>query len=97
MTQRAVPSRAVVFGRTERYRPTEPHWYLSLIGVEALHRKKGCGAADVLFVDIGAHVIKVPEPRTYALLPRIVLSHWRLNSGRSLHQRLMVLREGMPG
>jgi GNAT superfamily N-acetyltransferase len=34
-----------VFGRTERYRPTEPHWYLSLIGVEALHRKKGCGAA----------------------------------------------------
>jgi GNAT superfamily N-acetyltransferase len=28
-----------------RCRPTEPHWYLSLIGVEALHRKKGCGAA----------------------------------------------------
>ena len=34
-----------VFERTERYRPTEPHWYLSLIGVEALHRNKGCGAA----------------------------------------------------
>src|SRR6202521_2972703 len=34
-----------VFTRTELYRPTEPHWYLSLIGVEALHRNKGCGAA----------------------------------------------------
>jgi ribosomal protein S18 acetylase RimI-like enzyme len=34
-----------VFERTEHYRPAEPHWYLSLIGVEALHRNKGCGAA----------------------------------------------------
>jgi ribosomal protein S18 acetylase RimI-like enzyme len=34
----------VVFERTEHYRPTEPHWYLSLIGVEALDRNKGCGA-----------------------------------------------------
>jgi GNAT superfamily N-acetyltransferase len=34
-----------VFERTEYYRPTEPHWYLSLIGVEALHRNKGYGAA----------------------------------------------------
>jgi ribosomal protein S18 acetylase RimI-like enzyme len=36
---------ATVFERTEHYRPAEPHWYLSLIGVEALHRNKGCGAA----------------------------------------------------
>jgi GNAT superfamily N-acetyltransferase len=36
---------AAVFERTEHYRPTERHWYLSLIGVEALHRNKGCGAA----------------------------------------------------
>ena len=36
---------AAVFGRTEHYRPTEPHWYLSLIGVDALHRSKGRGAA----------------------------------------------------
>jgi len=35
---------AVIFERTEHYRPTEPHWYLSLIGVEALHRNNGCGA-----------------------------------------------------
>ena len=34
-----------VFERTEDYRPTEPRWYLLLIGVEALHRNKGCGAA----------------------------------------------------
>ena len=33
-----------VFERTERHRPREPHWYLSLIGVESLHRNKGCGA-----------------------------------------------------
>ena len=31
--------------RTEDYRPKEPHWYLSLIGVEVLHRSMGCGAA----------------------------------------------------
>jgi GNAT superfamily N-acetyltransferase len=36
---------AAVFERTEHYRPTEPHWCLSLIGVEPLHRNKGCGAA----------------------------------------------------
>jgi GNAT superfamily N-acetyltransferase len=36
---------AAVFERTEHYRPTEPHWYLSLIGVEVLHRNKGWGAA----------------------------------------------------
>ena len=34
-----------IFEQTEHYRPREPHWYLSLIGVEALHRNKGCGAA----------------------------------------------------
>jgi len=33
-----------VFEQTEHHRPTEPHWYLSLIGVEVLHRNKGCGA-----------------------------------------------------
>jgi ribosomal protein S18 acetylase RimI-like enzyme len=37
-----------VFERTERYRPAEPHWYLSLIGVEMWHRNKGCGAALLL-------------------------------------------------
>jgi ribosomal protein S18 acetylase RimI-like enzyme len=36
---------AAVFERAEHYRPTEPHWYLSLIGVEAFHRNNGCGAA----------------------------------------------------
>jgi GNAT superfamily N-acetyltransferase len=36
---------AAVFEQTEHYRPAEPHWYLSLIGVEALHRNKGRGAA----------------------------------------------------
>jgi hypothetical protein len=35
---------SAAFGRTKHYRPTEPHWYLPLIGVEPLHRNKGCGA-----------------------------------------------------
>ena len=34
-----------VFEVTEHHRPSEPHWYLSLIGVDPLHRNKGCGAA----------------------------------------------------
>jgi GNAT superfamily N-acetyltransferase len=33
------------FERIELFRPTEAHWYLSLIGVEALHRNNGCGTA----------------------------------------------------
>jgi ribosomal protein S18 acetylase RimI-like enzyme len=33
-----------VFEMTEHYRPAEPHWYLSLIGVEVVHRNNGCGA-----------------------------------------------------
>jgi GNAT superfamily N-acetyltransferase len=34
-----------LFEQTEHYRPTAPYWYLSLIGVEALHRNRGYGAA----------------------------------------------------
>ena len=36
---------SAVFEMTEHYRPTEPHWYLSLIGVEGSQRNKGYGAA----------------------------------------------------
>lgn len=36
---------AAAIERTEHCRPSEPHWYLSLVGVEPLHRNKGCGAA----------------------------------------------------
>jgi GNAT superfamily N-acetyltransferase len=34
-----------VFEMTEHHRPSEPHWYLSLIGVDALHQNQGYGAA----------------------------------------------------
>jgi GNAT superfamily N-acetyltransferase len=34
-----------LFDRTEQYRPAEPHWYLSLIGIEPVHRNKGYGGA----------------------------------------------------
>jgi GNAT superfamily N-acetyltransferase len=33
------------FERTEQYRPTEAHWYLSLMGVEPWHQNHGCGGA----------------------------------------------------
>ncbi len=33
-----------LFAHTEHYRPTEPHWYLSLIGIEALYRSRGHGS-----------------------------------------------------
>jgi len=34
-----------VFDQMEQYHPTEPHWYLPLIGVDPAHRRKGYGAA----------------------------------------------------
>jgi ribosomal protein S18 acetylase RimI-like enzyme len=34
-----------LFEKTEEYRPTEPHWYLSLIGIETSQRNRGYGAA----------------------------------------------------
>jgi ribosomal protein S18 acetylase RimI-like enzyme len=36
---------SAMFEMTEHYRPTEEHWYLSLIGVEGSQRNKGYGAA----------------------------------------------------
>ena len=45
MTREKQAEVAAVFEQTGHYRPAEPHWYLSLIGVEALHRNQGCGAA----------------------------------------------------
>jgi ribosomal protein S18 acetylase RimI-like enzyme len=36
---------SAAFAMTEHYRPSEPHWYLSLIGVEGSYRNKGYGAA----------------------------------------------------
>jgi ribosomal protein S18 acetylase RimI-like enzyme len=34
-----------VFEMTEHHRPSESHWYMSLIGVDPLHRNRGYGAA----------------------------------------------------
>jgi ribosomal protein S18 acetylase RimI-like enzyme len=34
-----------LFERAEQYRPIEPHWYLSLIGVETTQRGNGHGSA----------------------------------------------------
>ncbi len=34
-----------VLDQMEQYHPTEPHWYLPLIGVDPAHQRKGCGGA----------------------------------------------------
>jgi ribosomal protein S18 acetylase RimI-like enzyme len=34
-----------VFDQMNQYHPTEPHWYLSLIGVDPAHQRKGYGGA----------------------------------------------------
>lgn len=34
-----------VFEQMSRYHPSEPHWYLPLIGVDPFHQGKGLGAA----------------------------------------------------
>jgi ribosomal protein S18 acetylase RimI-like enzyme len=36
---------STLFERTDHYRPAEPHWYLSLIGVATSHQHKGRGSA----------------------------------------------------
>ncbi len=36
---------ALVFEQTEAYRPGDPHWYLSLVGVDASCRNSGHGTA----------------------------------------------------
>jgi ribosomal protein S18 acetylase RimI-like enzyme len=33
-----------VYGRAAAYHPDEPHWYLSMIGVDAAHQGQGLGA-----------------------------------------------------
>jgi ribosomal protein S18 acetylase RimI-like enzyme len=34
-----------VFGQMDRYHPSEPCWYLPLIGVDPAHQGRGCGSA----------------------------------------------------
>ena len=34
-----------VFEQMAKYHPSEPHWYLPLIGVDPAHQGKGCGSA----------------------------------------------------
>lgn len=50
LLERSIPERdqADVFGVLEQmgsYHPSEPHWYLPLIGVDPLHQGKGYGSA----------------------------------------------------
>jgi GNAT superfamily N-acetyltransferase len=34
-----------VFEHMRRYHPSQPHWYLPLIGVDPVHQRKGYGSA----------------------------------------------------
>jgi hypothetical protein len=61
-----------VFEMTEHYRPTGPHWYLSLIDVEVLHRNRGCGATLLqhgLRKCDGSIARYISGPRTRKILP----------------------------
>ncbi|MGO8147977.1 GNAT family N-acetyltransferase, partial [Rhizobium leguminosarum] len=42
----AAPETTAIFEQMATYHPTEPHWYLTLIGVDPAHQGKGHG--DVL-------------------------------------------------
>ena len=35
----------VIFEQMEKFHPTEPHWYLPMIGVDPAHQGAGTGAA----------------------------------------------------
>jgi ribosomal protein S18 acetylase RimI-like enzyme len=48
--QRSAPAErqaelSAVFERMGSYHPSEPHWYLPLIGVDPVHQRNGHGAA----------------------------------------------------
>jgi ribosomal protein S18 acetylase RimI-like enzyme len=50
LMQRTVPDQALrdaaaVFEQMGRYHPSEPHWYLPLLGVDPAHQGKGIGSA----------------------------------------------------
>jgi ribosomal protein S18 acetylase RimI-like enzyme len=36
---------SAIFEEMDRYHPTEPHWYLPMIGVDSAHQRKGFGSA----------------------------------------------------
>ena len=45
-TPRAImPDMTQVFEQMENYHPSEPHWYLPIIGVDPAHHGKGLGSA----------------------------------------------------
>ena len=77
-----------VFEMTEHYRPTEPHWYLSLIGVEMLHRNKGCGGypaaprSSPMRPGASPGISLVLEPAKYFLVPQAWLRDHGHDPGR---------------
>jgi GNAT superfamily N-acetyltransferase len=65
-----------VFEQMAKYHPSEPHWYLPLIGVDPAHQGKGCGAAlmsHALHVCDGDHApayLESTNPRNVPLYRR---------------------------
>jgi len=50
LLQRTVPEKIqpnlfAVLEQMDRYHPSEPHWYLPMIGVDPAHQHQGCGSA----------------------------------------------------
>jgi GNAT superfamily N-acetyltransferase len=51
-----------LFEQMAKYHPSQPHWYLPLIGVDPAHQRKGHGAALLAMHSINA--IALDAPRT---------------------------------
>ena len=77
-----------IFELMTKYHPTEPHWYLPLIGVDPAHQGKGHGDALMRYAlercdrDQGARVSGIHQPAEYLPLPAPRLQGCRHDTGR---------------
>lgn len=67
---------AVIFEKMEKFHPTEPHWYLPMIGVDPAHQGSGTGsalmAASLKAVDLDKAIayLESSNPRNIPLYER---------------------------
>ena len=76
-----------IFELMTKYHPTEPHWYLPLIGVDPAHQGKGHGDVDAVRARAvrsrpGARVSGIHQPAEYLPLPAPRLQGCRHDTGR---------------
>ena len=65
-----------VFEQMAKYHPSQPHWYLPLIGVDPAHQGKGCGSALMTYAlrqcdrDHSPAYLESTNPRNVSLYTR---------------------------